>query len=162
MAKSIQEMSVDTRILMDHLKEVGVGETIAYTTLTRAIRRDVTKEAYGNLATARKALLREHQMVFGVVRGVGLKRLNDSEIATSGDYYRQAIHRKSQAGIKALSCVQEFTKLGQDEQIKHNASMSYLGAVYVATKPSMVKKLETKIGDTGGKLCLADTLEICK
>ena len=78
--RTINEVSADTLALYEALKDITIDGMITYANLSDLIGRDVQSEAIGSLTTARRMCQREDQIVFSPVRGVGLKRLDDSGI----------------------------------------------------------------------------------
>ena len=155
----IQQMSVDAQILIATLKDIAVGEVATYQSLSATIKRNVQTDAYGAMTTARRALQRDHRMIFGTVRGVGLRRLNDGEIVDAGRSHITSMRRTSRRGLKKLACV-DWDNLDNASRIKHNASASMLGAVNMITRESSIKKLEAKIEKTKEKLPIASTLAL--
>ena len=95
--KSIPETAIDTRLLLQRLLQAKVGEVITYRELNSAIDRDVQREANPFLQSAMRAALRQ-MMVFSTIRGVGVKRLTDRELAGIGEATRQHISRRPPRG----------------------------------------------------------------
>jgi hypothetical protein len=126
------------------LGKLNVGEAITYDQLNNAAGRNVQKEAYGALRTARNRLLRDDDKVFGVLRGMGLKRLNDKEAYEVGASGVLSIRRKSRKQLTILSKVNP-SKLTTDEQIRMHATMSVFGAVNLFTRTGSLDKVANKI-----------------
>jgi hypothetical protein len=134
-----------TAQLIDILRTVPAGETISYEALTATIDTDVRKEARHLLYSARRIVRREDALVFRPARGVGLRRLTDSEIATSGSAFLRHINRTSRRAVQTLGCVQDFPRLKPDEQIKHNMAMSLFGVFHEITKTRGLKQIEATV-----------------
>ena len=56
----------------------------------------------------------------------------------------------------------DYGSLGDEAQVRHNAYVSLLGAVASITKPSSVRKVESKVAESRQSLPLAKTLEAFK
>jgi len=69
--RSIPEMSVDTRLLIERLSRVEIGDFVSYKELSEVIGRDVQGAARGNLTTARHRLEVDDAIQFGPVVGKG-------------------------------------------------------------------------------------------
>ena len=156
--KVIPDISADGQELAKRLVEVQPGEMILYGELSDLITRNVRKEARSALSSARKYALRDDQAVFECVRGIGLKRLSDSEIARIGDAHLRRIHNTSRRGITKLSAVRNFATLAQAEQTRHNTAMSLLGVFYEISKARSIKRIEVVVMVAQKKLPLEDTL----
>lgn len=156
--KSIQEMSIDTRLILQRLEKARVDETITYAELDGLIGRDVRKVAAHCLQSALRAAMRR-EIVFGTVWGVGLKRLGDGELAGVGEVARQKIRRTAKRAIKKMLLVQDFDSLSNEEKVRHNASLSMLGAVAHIASTGQAKTLERRVSSTMGALPLQRTLE---
>jgi hypothetical protein len=141
----IPQLAEQRTQLIDILRSVRAGETINYEVLTTTIDLNVRKEARHLLDSARKIIRREDAIVFGPVRGVGLRRLTDSDIATSGSSFLRHINRTSRRAVQTLGCVQDFPKLKLDEQIKHNMAMSLFGVFHEITKTRGLKQIEATV-----------------
>jgi hypothetical protein len=134
-----------TTQLIDVLRSVQAGETISYEVLSTTIDSNVRKEARHLLDSARRIIKRDEAIVFGSARGVGLRRLTDSEIATSGSSFLRHINRTSRRAVQTLGCVQDFPRLKPDEQIKHNMAMSLFGVFHEITKTRGLKQIEATV-----------------
>lgn len=138
---TIQEISSETRKLYEHLKNLKVGEVVTYAALSELVGRDVSKEAVGSLATARRMCQREHHIVYGAVRGIGLQRLDDKQIVNSADNEIAKIQRTAARGVKKLACV-DYANLAVDDKSNFNAKAAALGTLLQHSQPSAVKQLE--------------------
>ncbi len=72
--KSIPEMAIDTRLLLQRLLKAEVGEVFPYPDLNGEIDRDVQREANACLQSAMRAALRQ-EMVFSTIRGRSMASL---------------------------------------------------------------------------------------
>ena len=160
MDKSSFELSIDTQILIDELLKAEIGDVIEYAALSKVLRRNVRTVAAGNLRSARKIVQRDEEIVFGAIRGIGLKRLGDEAIACSGESSIKRIHRESIRGINRLKTVQNYDGLPPTARVAHNAAWSVLGALGQGSRPRTQKRVETKVFEVHDKLALAQTLAL--
>lgn len=156
--RTIQERSIDTQLLVDHLLSIRPEETADYATLSKIIGRDVTASG-SPLHSARRIAEREGRIVFGTIRKVGLKRLADSEIVTVGRYSLGRIHREAKRGANRLSCA-DYSKLSREAQSEHNATAAGLGALFAITGTPAQKKLLHAAEAATDRLSLQKTLSV--
>lgn len=158
-ARVLEIVSEETRKIFEFLAEINEGGEVSYEEIATALgKQEFTTKLRGSLAAARKRLIREKGIVFGVNRAVGLKRLTPAEIV---DASRGGIHRVSRQcrrSMKTLGCA-DFQRLSADEKIKHNASMSIYGALAASSSLSSIKRIETVVKNSGEILSLSATID---
>jgi hypothetical protein len=147
------KLSSDTIAIARALETLAIGESISYNQLTGIIGRDIT-QFRNALESARHTVLRDKQMVFDTLRGVGLIRLNDSEIVDLSDKAREQSRKLAKRIAKKLVCV-NYNSLSKEKQVKHNTALSMFGVIAELSSSSSVKRLEQKIEEHGGSLPLA-------
>lgn len=152
--------SIDAQMIYERLEKATVGEIVGYEELTALIGTDVQLKGRGYMETARRMAMRDKGMVFGPVRGVGLKRLADTEIVRSGQAYISKIRRHARRGMKVLVSVQDFAALPNDLKVRHNATASMLGAVAQFSGSTAQKRIEGAVEQAGNKISYAKTLEL--
>lgn len=145
--RAVPELSVDTQTIERLLWEIAVGDTVPYATLSKAIGRDVQHSARHILQSACDRALKEKRMVFAPVVGVGMKRLDDVGIVSTGASTIRRIFNLSRRGLRRLAAVADFDALPNEQKVKHNLTMGQLGMLSHATKSTTVKKLEAKAGN---------------
>ena len=69
------------------------------------------------LHSARKYLERDEAIVFECIRGVGYKRLNDSEKVESTKTFTRKIRRTANAGVTRINTIEDRDALSNDEQL---------------------------------------------
>lgn len=159
MTKTIQQLSIDARLLTDRLLKTPIGQVATYADLSETISRDVTSATgRGALRTARRVAQREKGAVFDCVRNVGLKRLDDVGIVEGSTMTTARIRRTARRGMERLAAVQNFDGMPNAAKIQHNATMSVLGAIRSLAGPMSIKKIEDKVA--AAPLPTADTLKI--
>lgn len=151
------EMSIDTRVLYDRLKQAVVGEVVTFEQMSDLLGRKV-EGACPNLQSALRRLEGEG-IAFANIRAKGYQRMNDVEIVGTAEHAREGLRRAAKKAIKRLTCVQNFDALPNEQKIKHNAALSGFGAIASIMSPGRVKKLEERVAQTGAQLPLAKTLE---
>mgnify|MGYP001166929967 CR=1 FL=1 len=159
MKPTIQQLSIDSKLIAECLMQVEIGQLVTYEVLSEVIRQDATNDhGRGCIATARRMLQRDHQMVFAAVRGVGLKRLSDAEIVQTGSHSVHRVRSAARRGAKMLTAVSDFDALAPADKLRHNAHLSVLGAIEAMTSTGAVKKVESKV-TAASPLPIAATLE---
>lgn len=159
MTNPIFQRSADARFLIQKLKASEVGETITYADLAEAIGKS-QDALHGPLHTARRALLRDENMVFGTVRGKGVKRLSDLDIVAASASTTRHLKRTARRGVQTLSAVSDFSAMPREEQMRHSAAMSIFGAIAEMTTEKAIAKIEAKVEKHA--LPFAQTLEAFK
>jgi DNA-binding winged helix-turn-helix (wHTH) protein len=69
------------------------------------------------LHSARKYLERDEAIVFECIRGVGYKRLNDSEKVESTKTFTRKIRRTANNGVTRINTVEDRQALSNDDQL---------------------------------------------
>lgn len=160
--KTIKEVTVESRLLYQHLQKMKIGEMVTYLELSNIIGRDVQGSGRGSLNTARRMCEREDQKSFGVIVNAGLKCLSGAEVISTAEFATGHIKRTSKRALKRLKCVGDLSKLSNDEVVKMNTYASLMGAFVVMGKESSVKKLSSIVEKTQDQLPYAKTLEAFK
>lgn len=153
------QLGLDTRLLIERLGEAEIGETVAYADLTELLGRDVTGEARPALVSARHRLLADRHIVFGTVRGRGLKRLSDVEIVHAGTDALGRARRAARRGIKVVTAVTDFQALPDGEKVRHNAMVSVLGAIDALSSHAATQRIERCVAASPGPLPIAGTMD---
>lgn len=152
------QMSVDARLIAQHLSAARIGDVIPYSVLSKLVSRDVDG-SFGPLRTALNRVEKDHNIVFATIRRHGIKRLSDAEIAGTCESAYRSIRRKSRRATERLGRVANFGALPPELQAKHNTGMSLLGVVSALTTESAVKKTETITAKHQRALPMAETLK---
>lgn len=157
--KAIQELSVDTSLLVERLRKCEPGETIDYQSLTNVIDRDVRGVASHNLQAACRIAQRDYKIVFACVRGIGLKRLDERGIVSTADDSLSKIHRTAKRGRDKLLCIENIEGMSNEAKVKYNAGLAAFGALHEVTKTKSIERLEKAVESSKEKLPLKSTLE---
>lgn len=157
--KIATEMTADSRAVYERLGKAKIGDTVTYEELKALTRRDVQGVDRYILNTALKNALRDGK-VFGCVRTVGVKLLNDGEIISDAESVAPRIRRISRRASRRLTAVQNFDKLPNEQKVKHNALLSVFGAITAMGRAKSIARVEQEVKRTSQSLSLSATLEV--
>ena len=158
----IGEMSVDARLLYERIVKAAVGDTVTYEELSAVIDRNVQGAARSALNSARARAKRDDSMVFGTIMNSGIKRLDDIEIVGTSEAVMRHMRRTARKQVGTLASIRDFNALPNDVKVRHNASVSIMGALMQATSAKAVKTVEARVTMTQQPLALAKTLDAFK
>jgi len=123
------EVAPETLALVERLREVSIEETITYDDLSKVIGRDV-RHVRHLLASARARVLKEHGILFGTERSVGLRRVAASEAHYVGQHARSGIRRKATRSAKQIrQAVSRANDMPPDATRKAYSEISTLGLI---------------------------------
>jgi len=159
MTTAIHKISIDSQMLYERLQQAQPGDIITYDELNILIGRDVQREAYNCLFTARTKARSLNRLAFGVIPNLGLKCLEDVEVVATGYDYLQSIRRKARSGFKTLICLNDYQSLPENIKHKHNAVATLLAFAMKVTAPKKITALEGIIAEKMQKLTFKQTLE---
>lgn len=151
------EMSADARFLYQRLRACEIGQILTYGELSSVISKPVAG-ATPSLRTAMKAALRDDSYVFGAIRGVGIKRLNDVEITNQGDAEIASTRRKARRAVRKLTAVRDFNAMPQKTQLRHTALVSTAAIIADVTREAAIAKVEAVSSGRSKELPIAETL----
>jgi hypothetical protein len=116
------ELSGQTDAIVRLLQPFEKGTEVTYREITRLLGFVVTPRS-SRLAYARTVLQRDHNAVWVCIRpGIGLKRLNDVEIATRlPEWWLNGARNKLSRG-SAQADVVELSRLSTDEQVRFSVA----------------------------------------
>jgi hypothetical protein len=158
--QTIQELHADSITLYNKLLKVTVEKPlITYKELNEAIIGNTQQGARGRLATARRMMQREHNILFDTVIGLGLKRMTDHDVISSKDKHYQKIRRTTNRSIRDLTTLQDFDSLSNKERTTHLATLSGFKVLQHFIKPKQVKLLEDCVAHKQEQLSIASTIE---
>jgi hypothetical protein len=104
------------------------------------------------IQSARKRLRDEKHTVFGTIKEIGLKRLDDDGTADLCDARINGVRRQNLDIAKTIACV-DFNKLSPDKVRKVLTTQAQVGAIALATSLQSQRKLERKVVDHGRLEC---------
>lgn len=132
-------MSANTRFLVQELEKLKEGDRISYADLCSIAGLSLSN-LRSPLDTARTILMRDQGIVFGVERGIGLIRLNESEILASTSQEIKGIRQKARKGIKKLAAT-DYNKMTPQEQLQYTIK----GAVFAMSNEAASSRGQKKI-----------------
>jgi len=124
--RSIPETCAGSLAIAKRLSDLPVGNIVEYKELSGLAGKDVRGKGAYMLQTARRILVRENNLMFGTVRGVGIKRLDDSAIADAGPVYIKQIRKSAKRKSANLGCVANFSGLPPDKKVSMLSSQTVL------------------------------------
>lgn len=159
--KTIPELSIDAQVLIARLKKLSKGDFIPYSELNTLVSGDVQDGDASALHRARHRLLKDDRMVFEVVRGKGLKRIEDGDSIGIGESATRRTRRLSRRAAEKMMCA-DYDKLTKEQKAEYNCYLSVLGALCMVTKTDKVKAIRDAAYASEDKLPLNKTLELFK
>ncbi len=154
------DRSYETQLLYEELKkgiEAGQKEW-TYKELSSVAGVDVQAKGRSYLASARRSVESDTQVLLGTVPTVGIKVMTASEHAAIGTSTVRSVRRKSDRTLKRMVHA-DFDGMTEKEKRQHNAAASSLGVVRMFSAPASVKKIADKQPDAG-KLPIGETLRL--
>lgn len=158
MTNPIFQISADARLLIGHMQNATVGQQFSYDELSKVVSREVSG-AFAPLHTALRRLLRDHDMVFGTIRGVGLKRLDDKGIVDEGTSSADRIRRRAKRSFERMNKA-DFAALPREYQARFSAHASIMATIAHLTTGSQVSRLERDMPAGKRELPVAETLRM--
>lgn len=152
------EISTDARLLMQAMADTEVGDVVTYDTLSSIISKPVAA-AYQPLRTALRRLLKDKDMVFGCVTGVGFKRLNDAEIVAEGEHAAARIRRQARRAVERQMKA-DFSKLSNEQKRRFTAQVSIMATVAFMTRETRIAKLADQVKPAPAAIPVAKTLAL--
>jgi hypothetical protein len=149
--KAMFEVSFATSQLVEMLRKTKPGDVITYKAMSEMVGFPV-QEKRGNLDTARRILIREYGMSFDPIRTVGLRRMEAGEIAPKVKNSQRRVHRIAKKNMQMLSKCVVYEKLTGEEQLEHNTAVSLTGALILATRHCVAKRIEASCSERQAKL----------
>jgi hypothetical protein len=150
------EMSEDARLLSQSLLKAEQGSLLKYEQLSEIIGKPITS-ARAALQTARRYALREEGIVFGVERGIGIRRLNDDEIVAASVAQRKFLRNKARRAAKELSAA-DYRMLTAAKQLMATATMSIFLTIKATVSDRAVQTLQV-LGGSSKSLPIKETLQ---
>jgi len=156
--RHIASKSIETQLLEDRL-EAADSMLITYDELSALIGRDVRKQGYPSLCSARRILLNRGSNFVTVV-GKGIRRATPRDCLDDATKARKHLGRAVRTAKKKLFSMGEdgYKGLSEQEQLRHNVEASILAIVGEASKTSTRKKIEAR-ASTQGQLPTEEALK---
>ena len=147
-----------TNKVVQFLQNTKTGDLVTYFDLQKEMNLKELARVYSPLSGARKRL-EKMGIVFGTIRGEGIKRLDDKEIITDCKLGTRRVNRIARRTLDKASCV-DITKLDNQSKAEHLVFSSINGAIAHMSAPIKTKKLTSDVASNRlEKLSIAETLE---
>lgn len=156
MPRTIAEMCIDTRLIMERLDTASIGDVVTYDELSGIIGRDVMT-CYHLTVTARRRL-QATKKVFAAVPSVGFKRLDDSQKVAMGGSYLRRTRRACKKGAIITASVDDYDAMPKADQTRHNSLLSLLGTIRSISTVAKLKAIEARVADSQEKLSMKETI----
>ena len=157
------EPSIDTQSIVKYLLELADNapeRIINYNELSQIIGKSIQKNRHF-LESARRILMRDYAMVYGVVRGEGIKLISGGKIVDCVGDRQHKVNRFNKKSGKILSCA-EFDKLSQPEKNKALTLQATIGAMQLMTSYGGQNKLSKTIGTATAPVDVKRVIDIFK
>lgn len=156
---TIPQLSVDAQMLVKRLAQAKPGEVIEYSELNRIVpdRNLLGKDRYV-VCSARRVVQREHKIVFAPVKGKGLQRMTDDELAEIHHSTLDKIRGDARRGTRKLLCA-EYEKLDNAHRVEHNTGLAVLGTITHFTRKDSVQKIGFQTATEQKRLSFKETIE---
>jgi len=157
--RPIGQTSWDVQRVIERGARAEIGELIRYSEWSEILGRNVQGKGRSALHSARNILQRDHQIVFGVVLNIGLKRLSSPEVVHTSQAHVDHIRRTAKRGGKRLVAGAEYTALANPDRTKFNLYVSAFGAMTHFTSGPAMKKIEAAVEQCNSTLIAQKTLD---
>jgi len=155
--RTISERSYETQLLVDRLSKVPEGDFLAYSDLSTIIGEKIDGSS-SRLASARRVVQSESQIVFETIRGEGIKRADAPGVVRAANAGVEKIRRESRRRLKILGCT-PIDKLDASEKAQFNMTASHLGILGEMCNPRAVKQLRIAVEAAQERLPVAKAIE---
>lgn len=145
--QTIGEVCSETLEIFRRLMKTGPGETVTYRELSVIAGGDVQLGKHYMLRAARKSCLAEG-VVFGTVRGVGVRLLQGAEIITEVEGIPAKVRRIVKIGSRKVAAITDRASLTPDQMTKLDTMTCNLGALALVTKASSIRQVEQAVRET--------------
>ena len=158
--KGIRQAAFETRQLIEAMSKIAVGETFTFKEVMAACHLPSIEGCRGYLNTARNSLRREGKM-FESVRGVGLRRMSDEEIALNCPAWRRKRIRTQARGIvKDTTAIENFEGLSNEGQISVYVAQTEAAIIQKATSRKMNNRLSDAARAKNEELAVGESLRL--
>lgn len=146
--------SLETQELVARLTLLQEGQLISYEDLSVIAGEQITG-ASSILQTAKRIVENESGYVLSVERGVGVRRLDDSQIVEDTHGARVKIARQSKRALKRLSGVKNFDALTEEQRRTHQAHAVIYAVISEKASSKSIKRVSSTVKVDGNALLAA-------
>lgn len=146
--RSFPNISIETKMLVDHFKEKPEGSVTSYADLENMVGRSCRPEGsgYRYLCSAKKILLRDYDVVLDAEPKIGVRVCTNEEKMVVSERDQKRGRRAFIRSNRKLDAV-EYDRLESGTKVKWNARKSTLGALLMMSTPKASKKVEKLVTD---------------
>lgn len=142
------KQSAETVTICNLMRKMRVGDVLTYTKMMSEIRTPITREKLqAALTSAQRAMHRDYAMVFGTIRGEGVKLLDAVGVIEKSDQHVLQMRRKARKATAELATV-NTAGLKPEIQGKHSARMAVFATIQGVFEPNRKPRLPD---NSGGK-----------
>jgi hypothetical protein len=148
----------ETDQIARRLSAMKPGEVVSFAELSKIAGMEITSSASA-LKSGRRIALNDARIVTESVRGVGLRRVPDEEIATShSDRDVASSRRQAKRSLKKLACVEDFNAITNHAQLSHVIKSSFFGAVAFMARKGKLQEIARAAAGRSSELPVKETL----
>lgn len=155
------QLSIEVQLLVKRMSSMQVGDRLTYEEMREICGHDVWHKYPQKVASARRIMQRDHNVIFAAVDGEALQRLSEKEKVSHVGHDIELLHRKTRRVAKRAACV-DSSKLERDDKSKHLIQTSQLGVIAVCTSGKAAKKLSLAVDKATEPMPPSKTLELLK
>jgi len=156
---TIGKASVETQRLITFLQSAAIGQVFTYKEMNDAAKCDV-QIRNTVLQTARRTLSKiPHQMVFGTIMGVGIKRLSDEEIPEVGVQAVKRCKRITRRAMDMMNCA-DSAKITDETKIRLYTTKTVLALFHTSGTSHTKGIVEQSVRISNGVLNVGDILAL--
>jgi hypothetical protein len=161
MSKEAYERHWQTQALVDALSAIASEASVPYEELSRMSGVPVEDIRERRLQSAKKIVERDHHILIDTIRGFGVRRLTQEDIAVPLTKRRTRMRGAARRNINSIrDGITDFEKLPVDVRSAAYTHRAVAGAVLQATSYRSEKLL--KQHTSNGELNIGRTLELLK
>jgi hypothetical protein len=161
---TIGEKHIYTQELIKLLKEVPQTETITYETMSAHVGIDVrpNQPGYGYQKSARAYLQREYDIVFEVIKTVGLRHMTHEEVALSAKegYVTKKRRLVTREKRRINTVANSYDELTPGAKIETTLTRTLLAFDSEASKAKNIRQIEARVVQTNQLIGFKDTLAL--
>lgn len=156
--KIVKDRKYETTVIVDRLTKTVIGDTVSFAELSKLTGMPICSTS-SVFTSARRIVMNEYSMVFESIRTVGVKRLNDEELATThSDADVRKSRRHASRSLKKLACVQDFSGMTNHAQLAHTIKASFFGAVAWMARKNRLQDIAHAAAGRSSELPVKETL----
>ena len=137
--------SPDRRALEEFLSKAKIGEQVSYSDLSEFLGRNIREPKNRALLYGALKAIKKIGVVFGTVRGFGIKRLEDSEISKLGQSRINQMHRTAKKARVEIQCINDFDSLTPEQKSQHQLTQQQILALELASSRQATKKIDERL-----------------